>query len=68
MNNKHVKVLAVTFTVFLAEAVIHYNIGARKDPSIKKFILPPTKDFLKIAAVVLVASFVSTEIIEKVGA
>lgn len=66
--DKHFKVGLITFGVFTAEALIHYNLGARKDPNIKGFVLPPTKDFLKLASVVALFSFISVELSKKLGA
>tara|TARA_R110001606_G_scaffold189626_2_gene337442 strand:+ start:247 stop:453 length:207 start_codon:yes stop_codon:yes gene_type:complete len=51
------KIVLTTFTLFMAEAIIHYNIG-KKDEEKKtatKGFLPPTKSLIKIAA--LVAGF-----------
>ncbi len=48
-------VTGVTFGVFMAEAIIHYNMGAAKDKTKNgerhHFQLPPAKELAKIAAV-----------------
>lgn len=44
--------MLITFTLFMAEAMIHYNIGAQEKDNGKAFILPPKKDLVKIALVV----------------
>lgn len=57
--NKELKVGLITFAVFTTEALIHYNIGARKDPNINEWVFPPAKDFIKIASVVALFSYIS---------
>jgi len=48
-------VTGVTFSVFMAEALIHYNMGMAKDKDKNgerhHFKLPPAKELAKIAAV-----------------
>ena len=66
--NKHLKVGLITFGVFTTEALIHYNLGARKDSSIKGFVLPPKNDFIKLAGVVAIFSFISVELSKEFGA
>ncbi len=63
--NKKQKVIAVTFGVFMTEAIIHYNFGAHKHTNDKKFKLPPTKDLLKIGGIVLVFSILNGYIVSK---
>ena len=41
----------VTFSVFMVEAIIHYNLGANGHTETKKFILPPKDDLIKSAIV-----------------
>tara|TARA_R110000751_G_scaffold306888_2_gene426501 strand:- start:310 stop:534 length:225 start_codon:yes stop_codon:yes gene_type:complete len=61
-------ILGVTFVIFLAEALIHYNIGKadKEIPSSKKISLPPAKSLLKIAVVVGVFSLVNQLVIKKI--
>ena len=40
---------AVTFAMFMAEAIMHYNMGVHKDSDEKDFVLPPRKDLIKLA-------------------
>jgi hypothetical protein len=50
----------------MTEAIIHYNFGAHKHTTEKKFKLPPTKDLAKIAGIVAVFSFLNGYIISKI--
>ena len=62
------KIGLITFTVFMAESIIHYNIGVKrnKPEELKgKFALPPAKDLLKITATVAVFSLLNGFIIHK---
>lgn len=52
MEKINTKVALVTFGLFMSEALIHYNMGVHKDVNNKKFVLPPTNDFIKLALVV----------------
>jgi hypothetical protein len=60
---KKYKVAAVTFAVFMTEAILHYNFGAHKHTKDKEFKLPPTKDLLKIAGVCAVFSLLNGYIV-----
>ena len=56
-------VTGVTFGVFMAEAIIHYNMGkANKDESFS-LSLPPAKELAKIAAVTGTFSVISSVLI-----
>jgi len=44
-------VSGVTFSVFMAEALIHYNMGLAKAEGGFKLRMPPPKELAKIAAV-----------------
>lgn len=63
---KKTKVIAITFGVFMTEAIIHYNIGAHKHTKDNVFKLPPTKDLVKIAAIVAVFSLLNGVVISKI--
>jgi len=58
----------VTFGVFMTEAIMHYNMGYRatKDVGEPKFKFPPTDDFIKLAAIVGVASVLNALIINSI--
>lgn len=59
------KVGAITFGVFFAEAMLHYNIGIQhKDPK-AKLQLPPLKQVVEITGVVLLFSVVNAVLISK---
>tara|TARA_R110000803_G_scaffold128158_1_gene195540 strand:- start:1439 stop:1642 length:204 start_codon:yes stop_codon:yes gene_type:complete len=62
---KDKKTIAIIGSVFLVEALIHYNIGVNKGKETFKLELPPTKEFLKIAGVVLVFSVLTEKIIKE---
>lgn len=59
------KVMAITFGVFMVEAMIHYNIGKNSKSKEKKYVIPPPKDLLKAAVVVSVFSFITSELVSK---
>ena len=64
------KIGLITFTVFMAEAMIHYNIGVKRNKPVEqkgKFVLPPKNDLLKIASAVAVFSIVNVIIINKLS-
>ena len=44
-------VTGVTFGVFMAEAIIHYNMGKAKSDGEFRLSLPPPRELAKIAAV-----------------
>ncbi len=56
-------VTGITFGVFMAEALIHYNMGRMKEEQTNgegaSFKLPPPKELAKIAAVTGTFSVVS---------
>lgn len=56
-------VTGITFGVFMAEALIHYNMGRMKEEAAEgkrpNFQLPPPKELAKIAAVTGTFSVVS---------
>jgi len=63
-------VSAITFGVFFAEALIHYNYGILETKNlpvkISNFTFPKGKSLLKMASIVIVASVLSGVIISKV--
>jgi hypothetical protein len=54
-----------TYTMFMAEAVLHYNLGIHKKTNDKKFVMPPKKDFLKLAAITGVFSILNGFVINE---
>jgi hypothetical protein len=46
-----VLVTGITFGVFMAEALIHYNMGTAKAEGEFRLRLPPPQELVKIAAV-----------------
>ncbi|MCP3868784.1 MAG: hypothetical protein GY703_11940 [Gammaproteobacteria bacterium] len=59
-------VTGVTFSVFMAEALIHYNMGMAKSEGGFKLRMPPAKDLAKIAAVTGAFSILSGVLIRGV--
>lgn len=58
----------ITFGVFMAEALIHYNMGVAKAEGEFKLRLPPPEELAKIAAVTgafSIASGVLTRVVEQ---
>ena len=61
-------VSGVTFIVFMAEGLIHYNMGMAKAEVGFKLRMPPAKELAKIAAVTGTFSIVSGLIIRALPA
>lgn len=53
----------VTFTIFMAEAIVHYNVGAKTENPAHKFSIPPLKRMLNMALIIGTASLLSSLII-----
>jgi hypothetical protein len=53
LNNKNIGsvTFAVTFSMFMVEAIMHFNMGVHKDSDEKDFVLPPRKDLIKLAVI-----------------
>jgi len=58
---KSSKIILITFILFTFEALIHYNIGKNSRDNDDKFqiYIPTTKDFCKLAGIVLVFSILN---------
>jgi hypothetical protein len=56
---RNILVTGITFGVFMAEALIHYNMGQAKADGKFELRLPPARELAKIAAVTGVFSLVS---------
>jgi hypothetical protein len=54
----------VTFGVFMAEALIHYNMGLARSNGKFRLQLPPAKELAKIAAVTGTFSLISGVLVE----
>jgi|TARA_B110000459_G_scaffold76703_1_gene86315 hypothetical protein len=70
MKKNFLIISGVTFGVFFAEALIHYNYGILESKNMpfkwENWTMPKGKSLVKMAAIVLVASALSGVIIEKV--
>jgi len=60
---KNLLVTGVTFSVFMAEAIIHYNMGQADADGRFSLKLPPPKELAKIALVTGVFSVASGALI-----
>lgn len=58
-------VTGVTFGVFMAEALIHYNMGMAKAEGGFKLRMPPPEELVKIAAVTAAFSVASGLLVGK---
>lgn len=58
-------VIAITSAVFIAEALIHYNIGVNKDKPQFKLEFPKGKELVRVISVVVVAAYISRKLSEK---
>ena len=62
------KITLVTFLVFMAEALIHYNQGYFKANNIpfdlKKMKLPPEDELMNIAVVVFIFSIINASLLK----
>jgi hypothetical protein len=52
-----------TFTVFLCEAIFHYNIGKHGSISVSTLSFPPFKEFVDIVIVLAIFSFIDEFVI-----
>tara|TARA_R110000764_G_scaffold542_6_gene2080 strand:- start:8349 stop:8555 length:207 start_codon:yes stop_codon:yes gene_type:complete len=57
-------ILASTFVIFMAEAIIHYNIGKNENKKFK-VVIPPTNSLLKMAVIVGAFSILNQVVIKK---
>tara|TARA_R110002020_G_scaffold379412_4_gene590609 strand:+ start:2894 stop:3076 length:183 start_codon:yes stop_codon:yes gene_type:complete len=53
------RITLITFAVFMVEAIIHYNLGAKSE----KMKIPPAKDLIKMGIIVLIFSIISAQLI-----
>jgi plastocyanin len=68
MKNVNLAVAGVTFGLFMTEAMLHYNYGAKKEAhgaDKGTFVFPPAKDMVKIGATVAAFSIVNGIIVNK---
>tara|TARA_R110001599_G_scaffold224522_2_gene423718 strand:+ start:185 stop:409 length:225 start_codon:yes stop_codon:yes gene_type:complete len=69
LNKKNIATttFAVTFSLFMAEAIMHYNLGKKEaDPEAKEGFLPPTKTFVKLGLIVAAFSVINGIIIKNI--
>ena len=68
MPSNKVKLIVpiVTFTLFMTEAFLHYNMGVNKDSDDNKFVFPSKKDTFKLAVVVGIFSILNGVVIHQV--
>ena len=59
MDKTAIILTSIGFTVGVGEALIYYNMGQAAGKGFR-FKMPPTKEFLKTAGVVLVTSLITT--------
>ena len=59
-------VTGVTFGIFMAEALIHYNMGMSKAEGNFRLRMPPPKELAKIAAVTGAFSIASGALVSQV--
>ena len=64
--NKQTKIALITFSVFMTEAIVHYNIGSHRHTKDKKFKLPPTNDLIKLGGVVGLFSLINGVVIKTI--
>ena len=64
-NNLAIKAGAITFALFMTEAILHYNVGINKDKPVKerKLEIPPPPEFVELSLTVLLFSVVNGTII-----
>jgi len=63
-------VIGITFAAFMAEALIHYQLGAWQDDGPIQFpqiVFPDTKDFISMVVIVGVFSWASASAIAYFG-
>ena len=60
------KIVLTTFSLFMVEAIMHYNQGENdtQENKRKKGFLPPTKSLIKLGLIVGVFSIINGVIIE----
>mgnify|MGYP003626537479 CR=1 FL=1 len=64
-------VMGVTFVFFMAEALLHYQLGAWQDDGPIQFpqwTWPDKKDLVSIVAIVGIFSYLSAKVIDYYGA
>lgn len=61
-------ITGVTFSVFMAEALIHYNMGMAKSEGGFKLRMPPPQELAKIAAVTATFSILTGVLIKALPA
>lgn len=62
---KDQKIIGITAGVFIAEAMIHYNIGVNKGKDKFKLEFPKGKELIRIVGVVAIAAIISRQLSKK---
>lgn len=57
-------VALVTFGLFMAQAIMHYNMGRKSETDLPSFMFPPGKDMGRLAITVGVFSILNGVIIK----
>ena len=58
------RVAIITFIVFMVEAIIHYNIGAKSENPEHQVGLPKEKSLIQLMIWVLIFSFINAQLIK----
>lgn len=58
------KVALITFAVFMVEAIIHYNLGAKSENPQQHLGLPKSKDLMRLAIIVSVFALINAKLIK----
>ena len=58
------RIAIITFVVFMVEAIIHYNIGAKAENPEHHLEFPKGKNLVQLMIWVLVFSFINAQIIK----
>jgi hypothetical protein len=64
--DKSSKIFLITSGVFIAEALIHYNLGKNGDDEKFKFKIPPFDESWKLISVVITFSFINSLFIKNI--
>ena len=66
-KNRTLMITGVTFALFMTEAVIHFNMGEKKNDENHKFKMPDNSDLIELGLIVGVFSLVNGVIIERLA-
>lgn len=57
------KIALITFAVFMVEAILHYNLGAKSENPTQHLGLPKGNDLIRLAIIVAVFSTINAKLI-----